>query len=239
MWQPKAPKKASTVILVRPHSQGKFEIFMTRRPMEMKFLGGFYVFPGGSIHEEDYTPAMLRRCRGLSPEEASRILGSQLSPEMSMAHWVAAIRELYEEAGVLLCVTESGEPLDLEPPSVRTRLAEKRKALVDGSLDFLTLLTAEGLYCNAGNVVFFYHRITPEIYSMRFDTRFYLARLPDGQTPLARSEEVIDGRWVTPQRALESCHSGDFPIIPPTTTSLQTLAGFDSWESLRNEYGLP
>ncbi|HEX9880137.1 MAG TPA: hypothetical protein VGB25_08095 [Candidatus Binatia bacterium] len=238
MRQPRDPRKASTVILVRPHAEGKFEVFMTRRPMEMKFLGGFYVFPGGSIGEEDHSQAVLKRCRGLSPDEARSILGNELSPEMALAHWVAAIRELFEEAGVLLCVTEAGHPLDMEQRKVRERLAEKRLALVEGSLDFLTLLKTEGLYCDAGRAVFFYHRITPEVYSTRFDTRFYLARLPAGQTPLARSEEVIDGRWITPERALESCHSGDFPIIPPTTTSLQTLAGFDSWQSLCAEYRL-
>ena len=99
------PKNASTVILVRPEASGKFEVFMTRRPREMEFMGGVYVFPGGSVEEEDYAEEMLMCCRGLSPTEAQRILGGELSPELSIGHCVAAIRELFEETGILLSVT--------------------------------------------------------------------------------------------------------------------------------------
>ncbi len=238
MIQPISPKKASTVILIRPDNQGKFEVFMTLRPPEMKFLGGFYVFPGGSIRKGDYSEAMLNRCHGLSETEAQSILGNQLSAELAMGHWVAGIRELFEEVGILLCVTEAGEPLDMTHEKLTNRLAEKREALVQGSLDFPTLLESEGLLCDLGRAVFFYHRVTPEMYSIRFDTRFYLARLPSGQSPLASSEEVADGRWITPEQVLNASERGDFPVIPPTTTSLKTLAAFDSWQSLCAEYRL-
>ncbi len=238
MIQPVTPKNASTVILIRPDSHGKFEIFMTLRPAEMKFLGGYYVFPGGSIRKRDYSEAMLNRCHGLSASEAQRILGNQLSQELAMGHWVAGIRELFEEVGILLCVTEAGEPLDMTKDNLKDRLAHKREALVQGSLDFPTLLESEGLRCDLGRAVFFYHRVTPEMYSMRFDARFYLARLPSGQSPLSSSEEVADGLWITPEQVLEASEKGDFPVIPPTTTSLRTLAAFDSWQSLCAEYRL-
>lgn len=238
MWQPNNPKRASTIILVRPQENGEFEVFMTRRPLAMKFLGGFYVFPGGSMGKGDHSEAMLNRCHGLSPQEAQRILGGQLSPELSLAHWVAGIRELFEESGILLCVTKSGSPLDMNQEELRERLAQKRRGLVEGSIDFLALLESEGLFCNAGGTIFFYHRVTPEIYSIRFDARFYLALLPSGQTTLACSEEVTESLWITPALALDSCDSGELPLIPPTTTSLQTLAGFDSWASLCARYRL-
>ncbi len=238
MIQPASPKKASTVILIRPDIQGKFEVFMTLRPAEMKFLGGFYVFPGGSIRKRDYSEAMLNRCHGLSGVEAQRILGNQLSAELAMGHWVAGIRELFEEVGILLCVTEAGEPMDMTQDKLKDRLAEKREALVQGSLDFPTLLKSEGLLCDLDRAVFFYHRVTPEMYSIRFDARFYLAQLPRGQSPLTSSEEVADGLWITPEQVLEASEKGDFPVIPPTTTSLRTLAAFDSWQSLCAEYRL-
>ncbi len=238
MLQPNHPKKASTVILVRPQEDGKFELFMTRRPLEMKFLGGFYVFPGGSIRKGDYSAAMLSRCHGLSPKETQGILGNHLNEELSLAHWVAGIRELFEEAGVLLCVMESGSPLDMSQDKIHERLTQKRRALVEGSIDFLALLESENLYCDIGGAVFFYHRVTPETYSIRFDTCFFLASLPSGQTPLACSEEVIESIWITPEQALDNYNSGELPIIPPTSTSLKTLAGFDSWESLCAQYQL-
>jgi hypothetical protein len=80
--------------------------------------------------------------------------------------------------------------------------------------------------------------VTPEIYSMRFDTRFYCAVLPAGQTPLTRSEEVTHSLWIKPEDALTRIHRRDFPILPPTTTVLQNLARFDSWDRLRGEFKL-
>ncbi len=211
---------------------------MTLRPSDMKFLGGFYVFPGGSIRKRDYSESMLERCHGLSASEAQQILGGEMSQEIAVGHWVAGIRELFEEVGILLCVTESGAPVDVAKDGLKDRLIESRQALVDGSTDFPTLLRQENLRCDLSRAVFFYHRVTPEIYSMRFDARFYLARLPQGQYPMASSEEVAHGLWITPKRVLEESEKGDFPVIPPTTTSLKTLAAFDSWDSLQAKYRL-
>jgi 8-oxo-dGTP pyrophosphatase MutT (NUDIX family) len=228
------PKHASTVLLIRPDPDGKFEILLTRRPNEMKFLGGFYVFPGGSVGLEDRSEKTLRRCRGLAAREARRILGDDLSPELSLAHWVAVIRELFEEVGILLCVTESGAEPDVEDGE---RLEEKRQALVAGSLDFGSFLEAENLFCDLARAVYFSHRVTPEFYPMRFDTRFYLASLPAGQTALSRSEEVADSLWTTPQHALKEANRS-LPLLPPTTTMLQNLCAFDSWQSLREKFKL-
>ncbi len=228
------PKHASTVLLIRPDPDGKFEILLTRRPNEMKFLGGFYVFPGGSVGPEDRSEKTLRRCRGLSAPEARKILGDDLSPELSLAHWVAVIRELFEEVGILLCVTESGAAPDVKDGE---RLEKKRQALVAGTLDFGSFLDAENLFCDLARAVYFSHRVTPEFYPMRFDTRFYLASLPTGQTALSRSEEVADSLWTTPQLALKEANRS-LPLLPPTTTMLQNLCAYDSWESLREKFKL-
>ena len=96
------PRYASTVVLVRPADDGRFEILLTRRPPEMRFLGGYYVFPGGTVHRDDYSPQMLARCRGLSGRDAQKILGVVHEPELAVGHWVAVLRELFEEVGVLL-----------------------------------------------------------------------------------------------------------------------------------------
>jgi 8-oxo-dGTP pyrophosphatase MutT (NUDIX family) len=229
------PKHASTVLLIRPDPDGKFEILLTRRPNEMKFLGGFYVFPGGSVGPEDRSEKTLRHCRGLSAREARRILGHDLSPELSLAHWVAVIRELFEEVGILLCVTESGAEPDVEDGE---RLEEKRQALVAGTLDFGSFLESENLFCDLARAVYFSHRVTPESFPIRFDTRFYLASLPTGQTALSRSEEVADSLWIAPKKALQQTNYDHFPLLPPTTTMLQNLCAYDSWESLREKFKL-
>ena len=230
------PRNAATVILLRPRADGEFEVFMTRRPWGMNFLGGMYVFPGGSVRKEDYCEAMRGRCYDLSPKEAQKILGSHLSPELSLGHWVAGIRELFEEAGVLLCVTEEGTLVDLGQVELRERLAGKRRSLIEKSIDFLAILKSERLLFNAVGLAYFSHWQTPEESAIRFDTRFYLALLPANQCPLSTSEEVTHSLWLTPDRAVKLCEEGALPVIMPTFSSLRTLADFDSLESLFAEY---
>jgi 8-oxo-dGTP pyrophosphatase MutT (NUDIX family) len=200
-------------------------------------MGGFYVFPGGSVHEEDYSATVVKRCRGLSPADARGILGNRLDARFSLGHWVAGIRELYEEVGVLLCVTESGEGADLSRPAIKQKLEQKRVALATDRLDFGSFLEEEDLYCDLSRLVYFYHRVTPDIYPTRFDTRFYLSVLPAGQAPLDRSEEVAESLWLTPGEALERARRADFPLIPPTSYVLENLAGF-SWEEVQARYRL-
>ena len=229
---------AATIVLVRPDADGSFEILLTRRPPEMRFLGGFYVFPGGTVHEDDYAPEMLARCRGLSRDEARKILGNRHDPELAMGHWIAGVRELFEEVGVLLCTTESGSDIDLRDEASKKRIELKRQALVKNELDFGSLIGSEDLYCDLSRIVYFDHWVTPEIYSMRFDTRFYLAPLPPNQTPLRRSEEVTDSIWIKPDEALARNCDYDFPLIPPTTTVLGNLARLTSWDRLRAQFNL-
>ncbi len=205
----------------------------------MKFLGGFYVFPGGTVREEDYSAAVLKRCRGLTPAAARKILGDHLAAEISFGHWVAGVRELFEEVGVFLCVPESARQIDFRDGAVKQRLEQKRLALVSGTLAFGTLLESEDLVCDLSRLIYYYHRVTPEYFSMRFDTRFYLTSLPPDQIPLARSEEVTESLWVKPEEALKRAYNDGFPLIPPTSTVLENLSEIASWERLRDLYRLP
>jgi 8-oxo-dGTP pyrophosphatase MutT (NUDIX family) len=232
------PRFASTVVLLRPDEDGSFEILLTRRPPEMRFLGGFYVFPGGTVHEEDYSARMLERCREVSGDEARKILGNRHDPQVAIGHWVAAIRELFEEVGVLLCESESGVPIDLRDETTKERFEIKRQAVVGDKLTFGEFLKAEGLFCYLSRLIYFFHRVTPAIYSMRFDTRFYLAALPAHQTPLSRSEEVTHSLWVKPAEALSQVDRHGLPILPPTTTVLEDLAEIPSWTVLCSRYRL-
>jgi 8-oxo-dGTP pyrophosphatase MutT (NUDIX family) len=231
-----SPRFASTVVLLRPDENGSFEILLTRRPPEMRFLGGYYVFPGGTVHKDDYSASVLERCRGLSENDAQKILGHRHEPELALGHWVAAIRELFEEVGLLLCELRSGETIELRDETTKAKFETKRQAIVRGKLGFGEFLESEELWCNLSRMIYFFHRVTPEIYSMRFDTRFYLAPLPEHQTPLSRSEEVTHSLWIKPAEALSRVYEHDIPILPPTTTVLENLAGIDTWEELRAKY---
>lgn len=232
------PRFASTVVLLRPDDDGSFEILLTRRPPEMRFLGGFYVFPGGAVHKEDYSPKMLDRCRGLSTTDAQEVLGKRYDPALALGHWVAGIRELFEEVGVLLCDTRSGELIELRDEITKAKFEARRQAIVEGKLGLGEFLESEDLWCDLSRIIYFFHRVTPEFYPVRFDTRFYLALLPTHQIPLSRSEEVTHSVWIKPAEALSAAYDNDFPILPPTTTVLEDLASIDSWEELRARYRL-
>lgn len=228
---------ASTVVLVRPSDDGAFQIFMNRRPQEMASYAGVFVFPGGRVERTDWSSSMLNLVRGISPEDAQRKLGNIAGPEICLGYWVAAARELFEEAGIHFFVPRCNLPT-IESSSLAERLAQKRADLQDGKFDLKTLMVAEQMYCDVGRLSYFFHRVTPEHYPVRFDTRFYLAILPPGQEPLHSSEEVSESIWVTPRAALDYSQTGNFPMMPPTIAALRTLADHESWHSLCDTFHL-
>ena len=188
------------------------------------------------MHRDDYSPEVLARCRGLSGSDAQKILGLH-EPELAIGHWVAVLRELFEEVGVLLCVTQAGAEVQMHR-DVASRIEQKRRSIVSKQLDFSSFLESEELFGDLSRLVYFDHWVTPDIYSMRFDTRFYLAALPPHQIVLKRSEEVTNSLWIKPDEALANIDRHDFPILPPTTTVLQRLARLGSWARLREEFRL-
>jgi 8-oxo-dGTP pyrophosphatase MutT (NUDIX family) len=181
---------------------------------------------------------MQRLTHGLSAADAQQQLGGGLGEELCLGHWVAAVRELFEEAGIYLFVSQGAPTNGSGSRELSLRLAEKRAALQDGRVEFSSLLTAENLCCDLSRLVYFFHRITPEHYPVRFDTRFYLAALPPQQTPLDSSEEVSESLWISAAMALERLQSGTFPMMPPTVAVLRTLAGHGSWNALTKAFRL-
>jgi 8-oxo-dGTP pyrophosphatase MutT (NUDIX family) len=233
MSKPSIPKEAATVILLRPAQPRGFEVLLTRRSATMAFLGGMYCFPGGTLRDEDCSDAMLRRAAGLTPNQAREIVGAHFAPRKALGLWLAAIRELFEEVGILLASKVSGERLTL----ANGRLGQIHAALLEKSLSFQALLEKENLLCDAARLHYFSHWQTPADVAIRFDTRFFLASLPEDQTPLAASHEVAHNLWLTPDRALQLFAKAELPIIFPTFASLRTLADFDTLDRVLSEYG--
>ncbi len=223
------PNKASTIVVVRPSQNGGFEALMTRRHQQLQFLGGYLVFPGGAVEEQDCSERMLALCCGLSSARAVEILGGEINAEAAMGHWVSAVRELFEEAGIHYFVSSASDPLSVE---MHRRLADKRDDLCRGSINLPELLESEGLLCDVGRLAYLFRRITPESYKMRFDTRFYLAALPPDQTALDFSEEVEQSIWLAPLTALEQASAGLHQMLPPTRIALETIASHGSWDNL-------
>lgn len=237
MNEKQKPRQAATVILLRRPHQGGIEVLLTRRPEKMAFLGGMYCFPGGTVRKEDVSPAALRRCHGVSPATARKIVGSHFSPREALGLWVAAIRELFEEVGVLLAVKDNGEPA-VPAANLYSRFTKRDQPGAPEST-FISFLETENLRYDASQLVYFSHWQTPAQFKMRFDTRFYLGALPEGQQPLSSSAEVSQSIWLSPDRALNMFTQNNFPMIFPTFASLRTLADFNSLEAVFAEFRTP
>jgi 8-oxo-dGTP pyrophosphatase MutT (NUDIX family) len=236
MTDARKPKAAATIILLRPAPGNRFEVFLTRRPDNMPVLGGMYCYPGGTVSRDDCSPHLARRCAGLTPDEARKIIGAHYAPLEAIGFWVAGVRELFEEIGVLLATGESGAPFSLDEGRAE-RLAARHAALLSKSISFFALLESERLVCDLARLAHFSYWQTPSPVPARFATRFFIAQLPAGQTPLATSYEVAHSLWLTPDRAMQLHGRGELPLIFPTFATLRTLADFDTLEGVLREYG--
>ena len=223
---PVIPEPAATVCLVRENAAG-LEVYLTRRHANLVFLGGFHVFPGGKVEQEDFSPAMLGRCRHHDPVEAAAPLGLAAEPGRAMGFRVAAIREVFEETGVLLAEGASAIPAE--------RLAAFRRELHAEQRSFLSLLEAEDLYLPVDRLFWFAHWVTPATSPRRFDTHFFAAPMPEGQEVSPFPEEVSASGWEQPRAAIEQWKRGEIKIIPPTLASLDFLSRFADWTSLCRE----
>lgn len=231
-------KNAAAVILLRPEATMGFEVLLFRRSIETKNHGIIYSFPDESVKKEDSSQGILKRCRGISRTEARNIIGSELTHEISLSHWVAGIRGLFEKAGILLCTTEDGCPPDMSDRRFSENLAQGHKALIEGTKDFLTLLESEGIFCDTARLVYFSQWLAPEGSPTLTDTRFFLAVLQSDQTLRSVSPGPDTIMWITPDRAMDLCQRGSLPMNFPTFASLRTLADFDSLEAVSARYGL-
>jgi 8-oxo-dGTP pyrophosphatase MutT (NUDIX family) len=209
---------------VEPDPDGRaLEVLMVRRNLQSDFVGGAYVFPGGAVDPVDGGAEAEAACRGRSDAEASILLGVETG---GLAYWVAALRETFEEAGLLLAERPGGPPLLAGDPAEEARFIAERAAVNARTRRFLDLCRDEGLQLLVGDVHYFAHWITPMGAPRRYDTRFFVAAAPPGQRAAHDAGETIADTWITPGRALEGHRRGEFEIIFPTIRNLQAIGRF-------------
>ncbi len=207
-WQPPEPVDASTVVLLRD-TLGAVEVLLMRRPATMSFAPGMHVFPGGRVD----------RAQDWQPDVEGRTGLAQTRSGLGRALTVAAVRETFEEAGVLLAVDRRGDP-----PSPDRHWAADRRAS-ELSRSFPGVLARRRLTIRARHLVPIAHWITPEVESRRYDTRFLAAALPAGQEVDPHATEAESARWITPGDALDEHRRGSLPMLPPTVAVLRQIAG--------------
>jgi len=187
-------------------------------------MGGAHVFPGGRVDEAD-RDADRSWCRGI--EQAEQRL-SRLAPRDGVGYYVAAARELFEEAGVLLAIDRGGRPPMLDRDDARARFLAYRTEVVEDARRFRGVLDAEALTLDLERLVLCAHWVTPARFARRFDTRFFLARMIDGQTAVHDRGETTDSLWVAPAEALARDRNGTLQLPPPTRHMLDELTAFHS-----------
>ena len=227
MPETSASRPASTILLLRDGAQadgkgrGEMEIFMMVRHHQIEFNSGALVFPGGSVDAGDQE--IVAR--------ADLYSGGEGLSEADRGFRIAAIRETFEESGILLARSKgSNSPIDAMRAG---EIADAhRVALNEHKISFLSILADNDLQLALDTLVPYAHWITPEGMPKRFDTWFFLAPAPPGAAPRADGSEVIDARWYSPMGALEAGRRGEIFLVFPTIRQLEQLSGFASAHAL-------
>ena len=217
-------REASTVMVVRDAPD--LQVFMLRRNLNSDFVGGAYVFPGGAVDPADRAPALLERCVDRDDAGASALLGIETG---GLGFWVAAIRETFEEAGVLFA-HHRRDGRRVEGGSDDYDRA--RRAIGRRELDFLEFVEREDLVLDTGALHIFSHWITPQGMPRRYDTWFFVAEAPEGHGYLHDDTETVDSTWVRPGDALAAAMRQELSIIFPTQRNLEAIGRFDASRSL-------
>lgn len=209
---PANPRPASTVVVLRDTASGP-EVFLVRRHEGTPFMGGAHVFPGGRVDAGDHE-GDASWCDGIS--QATSHLPAIPSAE-AIAYHVAAARELFEEAGVLLANT-----------TTRDHFARDRADVHSGAATLRAIMEREKLRLALDALVPMAHWVTPPIDTRQFDTRFFVTRVPPGQVPAHDEKETTHSVWMTPASALEAAARGEIVLPPPTWTTLREIERFQT-----------
>jgi 8-oxo-dGTP pyrophosphatase MutT (NUDIX family) len=212
-----APRPAATVALLRDGDRG-LEAYLLRRTTTMAFAAGMHVFPGGSVDPRDaeHSPAWA------GPDLAAWAASLGCDQPLARALVCAAVRETFEESGVLL----AGSPESVVPDTTSADWERARQDLLDRAQSLAGLVESRELVVRSDLLRAWAHWITPEFEPRRFDTRFFVAAVPEGQLARDISGEADLAVWLPVAEAVEGFVSGRFPMLPPTIVTLRELAAY-------------
>jgi 8-oxo-dGTP pyrophosphatase MutT (NUDIX family) len=225
------PVDAATVILLRQgHGQvdQAFEVLMALRNSKSAFAPSAYVFPGGRVEEGDYSSEMENFGTRQDLLRLTATLDGITRPERAFGIPFAAIRETFEEVGLLMARRSDGTLLSSSPCDAGKRLASSREMVRSGKMNFSRLLRAEGLTPAFDQLHYFAHWITPELSPLRYDARFFVAAAPLSQQAAHDGEELTGHVWIRPAEALERYRKKKFHMVVPTIVTLEELSRFQT-----------
>ncbi len=221
-------RPAATVMLIddRPDLQ----VFMMERHANTVFAGGMWVFPGGAVDAADDPLAFQDISIHRSDAQASELMALASG---GLAYYIAAIREAFEEAGILLALDkETRKPLDLTRAAVERRFQQHRDDINDSKRNFIEIIKDEALILDAGEMHYIARWITPPGPPRRFDARFFIARMPAKQNPVHDNGELVHSAWMSPNEIVKQAEAEKMVLMSPTLRMVKSLALFDSAEQV-------
>ena len=219
---------AATIILMREQT-GTLQVYLLKRSPKSGFMAGNYVFPGGTVDGNDYRARVFQTCCDLTPDEIAMRFGPNLSGEQALAYCVAAVRETLEEAGIFLANRYNSSTADFE------RISSLRLA-ANLDPDWFVNLVKNGRWCLSFSALYSWsHWITPVLMKRRFDTRFFIAEMPAGQSCRPDAKETVQGLWLSPKESLVGNMEGNIPLSPPTLVTLHQLSKFRTLTDIQTE----
>lgn len=220
------PTPASTVVIAREH-ENEFQIYILQRSKGSRFFPGNYVFPGGVLDPEDWETDLWASHMDMAAENILSRFGGGLDEMSAIAYAVAVIRETFEEAGIFLAQKKDQTSEDLDGVcSLRESGKLPREWIRER-------VVSEGWVLALSQLARWSHWITPEAMPRRFDTRFFLAFMPDGQECTPDDRETVQGLWVTPEKGLKGNLEGEISLSPPTLITLHELLEYETFDELR------
>lgn len=226
---------AATVMLLRPCQEvgvKDIEVLLVLRNSKSSFVPGYHVFPGGSIDPEDYEPGIERFISGINRNKASQILTDMSHTEKALGAWIAGIRETFEEVGMLIARKMDGSPVTIRSREESLRFSRYRQALIRGEIKFSQMLEAEDLVLPLDCLHYFSRWITPELFPLRYDVRFFVTKAPAGQTVICDGVELTDHIWLRSSVALKDYETGKIGMVLPQIMTLGELSRFKTVEEV-------
>lgn len=217
-------RNAATVLIL--DERPDLHVLMLKRNARSVFVGDMWVFPGGAVDEHDATPEADVLVAGRTDPECSAELAVDSG---GIAYWVAVLRETFEEAGVLIARDrETGELLDFREPALAERFDQHRYVVNSTESAFIDIIGRERLDLDGAGVHYVAQWVTPLGPPRRYDTRFFVTAMPEGQVPLHDDDEAVHHEWVRATDALAASERGEMVMMTPTLSMLQRLATFSS-----------
>lgn len=224
---PASPRPSATMVLLREEA-GILEVLLLKRSPRSRFIPGAWVFPGGAVDPEDSEPVLFPRLHGISYEAARDRLGPPDGGPPALAYWVAALRETFEETGILLDrgMSGSGTPTLAEGAGVEGGRVLARSQLLSGEMSFKEVLETLDATLDTEGMAYIGHWLTPECEPRRYETRFFLAQVRPDVRATPHEKELVEALWLTPGDALARNREGELPLVLPTLFTLEELEPF-------------